>query len=117
VPHFDVTTLDGSHVRYRDLWQHRNLVFVSVGEDDHASRNYACDLQCRRSDFDAADTSLVISTDTVDGLPAPGVLVADRWGEIVELFMPARSAPMPSADELLEWIAFVRMQCPECPAR
>jgi hypothetical protein len=30
VPHFEVTTVDGQHVRYDDIWQRRNLVLVVV---------------------------------------------------------------------------------------
>lgn len=28
IPHFDVTTVDGTRVRYDEIWQHRNLVLV-----------------------------------------------------------------------------------------
>ena len=116
IPHFDVATLSGQHVRYSDLWQHNNLVLVSVDARDPALQQYVRDLQAREAEFAAANTALVISTDSVAGLPVPEIVVADQWGEVIQAFEPSGPhAAMPSADELLEWIAFVRIQCPECP--
>jgi hypothetical protein len=67
VSHFDATTVDGSHVRYADLWQHRNLVFVSVGTSDRQAQNYTRALQAHAAKF-AAGTSLVISKKQVERL-------------------------------------------------
>lgn len=116
MPQFDVVTVGGHRVRYENLWQHRNLVFVSVGVADRPGLpRYVEDLLAHASDFAEADTALVISTEAVTGLPSPGVIVADRWGEIVYVYSDDRIASMPSPDELLEWVNFVRIQCPECP--
>jgi uncharacterized protein len=113
VPHFDVGTVDGTRVRYADLWQHRNLVLVSPGASSEEWQRYAASLLNRAADFSAAETALVVSSDPIAGLQSPGVLVADRWGEIVHV-VQAGGAP-PDPDDLLEWVDFVRMQCPECP--
>lgn len=117
VPHFDVLTIDGQRVRYREFWQHRNLVFVSVDIESHPEhQQYAANWLARRDEFTAAETVLVISSESVAGLPTPGVIVADRWGEIIHVVRPAEpGASMPNADDLLEWVNFVRIQCPECP--
>lgn len=116
VPHFEVTTVDGHRVRYADLWQHRNLVFVSMNAAEADSQQYLTNLREHTADFTAADTALVISAETVAGLPSPGVAVADRWGEIVHVFRgEGGRGAMPTVDELLEWVNFVRIQCPECP--
>jgi cystathionine beta-lyase/cystathionine gamma-synthase len=43
-------------------------------------------------------------------------VVADRWGEI--LFLDSPSDPtwrVPDVDELLSWVHFAQIQCPECP--
>jgi hypothetical protein len=117
VPHFEVVTVDGRRVRYADLWQHRNLALVLV-KDVIApqSQQYVGTLRDREPDFTAADSALVVSTDAIGGLPSPGVVIADRWGEIVQVFgCNDRSCATPTPDELLEWVNFVRIQCPECP--
>ena len=110
VPHFEVSTADGRAIRYTDIWQSKNLVFVSA---DSAATQYLNRLQARADDFTAADTVLVVSSDKVPGLPSPGAVVADKWGEIAYVFDRHRTTP--TADELLEWVNFVRMKCPECP--
>lgn len=52
VPHFYVLTVDGQRVRYAGTWQHRNLVFVSVGVADRPQlARYVEELWARRSDF------------------------------------------------------------------
>jgi hypothetical protein len=123
MPHFEVTTIDGERVRYADLWQHRNLVFVSVDSRDDP---YGRSLAACADDFAAAETALVVSTEPIKGVPTPGVVVADQFGEIAYVFdanHPDESrrydrrgtTPFPSERELLDWVNFVRMNCPECP--
>jgi hypothetical protein len=110
MPDFEVTTIAGEHVRYRDHWQRRNLVLVVVtaGEREIA-RRYLTQLELRRADLD--DTVVVITTHPVRGISAPAVLVADRWGEIQH----RADARLPRVDELMSWVRFVQIQCPECP--
>ena len=44
IAHFDVTTVDGERVRYRDLWQRRILVLVAGRPDERDGLvPYACD--------------------------------------------------------------------------
>ena len=123
MPHFEVTTIDGQRVRYADLWQHSNLVFVSVDSRDDP---YGRSLAAHADDFAATETALVVSTEPITGVPTPGVVVADQWGEIAYVFdahhpdearrLDRRgTTPLPSERELLDWVNFVRMRCPECP--
>ena len=79
MPHFDVATVDGRRVRYADLWQHRHLIGVSVGAAPHPGlMRLGRNLLARASEFEKVDASLVISAETIAGLPSPGVIVADR---------------------------------------
>lgn len=117
VPHFDATTLDGRRIRYQDIWQHQNLVLV-IGDphDREAVAHYALQLHAREAEFDREQTTVVITTDSVPTLPAPTVLVADRWGEILYLStLAGQPSSFPDADELLSWVHFAESQCPECP--
>lgn len=116
IPHFDLLTIDGTRVSYRDFWQRMNLVLVLLNQTKPGEAQYAADLLLRRGDFAAAETALVVSSESLPELPSASAVVADRWGEVVRVFGPDdRTGSLPSADDLLEWIAFVRMQCPECP--
>ena len=123
MPHFEVMTIDGQHVRYADLWQHFNLVLVSVDSRDDP---YGRSLAAHANDFAASETALVVSTEPIRGVPTPGVVVADQWGEIAYVFDAhhpdeARqfdrrgTTALPSERELLDWVHSVRMRCPECP--
>jgi hypothetical protein len=118
VPHFDVTTLDGRRVRYEEIWQRRNLVLViALPHEREAAARYALELQAHRDELEQAETTVVVTADAVPGLPAPIVLVADRWGEILhrEPVSSGQGSPFPDVDELLAWVHFARIRCPECP--
>jgi hypothetical protein len=118
VPHFDVTTIDGRRVRYQDIWQRRNLVLVVVipSELETGSR-YASQLEAHRAEFEAEETMVVVTSDAVPKLDAPAALVADRWGEIAFFERASVGQPFrwPDVDELLSWVHFIEIQCPECP--
>jgi hypothetical protein len=115
VPHFDVNTIDGRRVRYSELWQHRNLVLVLINADDRRARSYIQALQAHAGDFLVRETALVITSEPVTGFRTPTVVVADRWGEIVHETVAPEASMLPSGEDLLEWVNFVQIQCPECP--
>lgn len=74
VPHFDVTSLAGRRVRYEELWQRRNLVLVLADpREREAALSYASKLEVRADEFDKAETTVVVTTDSVRGLPATSV--------------------------------------------
>lgn len=113
VPHFVVRGFDGSIVHYSSIWQHRNLVLVTLPRADDADQ-YATRVTARRSAFDEQASTCVITRESIDGLPAPGVLVADRWGEIVHVVTSQHVTGLPLADQLLQWLEAIEYRCPEC---
>jgi hypothetical protein len=118
VPHFDVTTVDGQRVRYDEIWQRRNLVlFIASPEEREVAARYASQLQAHRDQLDEGEATVVVTTDAVPNLPVPSALVADRWGEILQLERASggNAFQFPDVDELLEWVHFASIQCPECP--
>ena len=118
VPHFDVTTLDGQRVRYEEIWQRRNLVLlVASPRERKAAARYASQLDSRRREFEDAETTIVMTTDAVPGFAPPRVVIADRWGEILHIGSSPSGevSQLPNVDEVLSWVQFARIQCPECP--
>jgi hypothetical protein len=115
VPHFEVRTLQGEQFRYSTIWQRRNLVFVtlSVSELDREGP-YVSQLLARGSDFARQGAECVFTRDHLPWLPGPGVLVADRWGEVVHAVISSDVADLPSPQELIDWVAYVQTRCPEC---
>ena len=115
VPHVELLTFDGGRFRYSAIWQQRNLVMVALpGGHSASGERYASELAVRAAEFAEQQTDCVITRERVPGLPAPGVLVADRWGEIAYVWSAGDAADLPSAQELVDWMVHVQTRCPEC---
>jgi hypothetical protein len=116
VPHFRVTTVDGQAVAYSTVWQHRILVLVTLpaSDPDDSFRRYASRLAAGEGSLGGADAACVITRDAVPGVPCPGLVIADRWGEIVHVASGPQAAALPMADEVMDWIDYIQRQCPEC---
>jgi hypothetical protein len=115
VRHFDVNGVDGTRVEYAAIWQRQNLLLVSLPDltaPDAAA--FLSALADRSADIDAYDVRTVVTTDDLEGVARPGVVVADRWGEIKFAAGAPSAAELPSVDELVEWVRFVQCACPEC---
>ena len=113
VPHFVVSDIDGRTVEYAAIWQHAHVLLVSLGDADTPDETldeYVREIRKLAAD----DLACVLTRDAVPGLPSPGALVADRWGEIVHVAPAAEVRSLPSAEHLADWIAYLRIQCPEC---
>ncbi len=116
VPHFEVTAIDGSRVAYRTIWQQRNLLLVSLhtGEGKAPVRPpLVGELHASQEQLGALATAVVITDGAVEGVPSPGVVIADRWGEIY-LSCGGSPAGWPDVGELLEWLSYIQRECPEC---
>jgi peroxiredoxin len=49
-----------------------------------------------------------------EGRPAPAVFVTDRFREICAAYLPGHGSALPGAKEILDWLVFINIQCPEC---
>jgi hypothetical protein len=108
VPFFEVETAEGARRAYRDVWQRRSLLLVSVAP---ASLDLA-QIAARLRERVGEGAEVVVTSDPVEGMPRPGALVADRWGEIV--FVAPIDPAAVDVEDLAEWVRFVQLQCPEC---
>jgi peroxiredoxin len=108
VPHVTVHALDGRRVSYAAMWQTQNLVLVALPSSHSISERALGQLRA----LDTSDTRCVITTDPLPGIAPPAVLIADKWGEIVHIVQAANE--LPTAEDLAEWIDYVRQRCPEC---
>jgi hypothetical protein len=115
VPHFEVRKLEGEPFRYSAIWQHKNLLLVTIPTlDSESTSAYTADVTARVRDFEDRDLELVITRDRVPGVAVPAVVVADRWGEIVFAEEKSDVADLPGPQELVDWLNYVMIQCPEC---
>jgi len=115
VPHFEVKSLEGEPFRYATIWQHKNLLLVTIPTVDSQSTGaYAADVTARIQEYGDQDLECVITRDSVPGVPAPAVVVADRWGEIVFAVEKSNVADLPPPRELIGWLNYLSHRCPEC---
>ncbi len=116
VPDFEAQTLDGRTVRYRDIWQNKLLVLVRFASpESEAARAYRRRLVDRQAELTANDTVVLVATRLPLPFPAaPGLVIADRWGEVRWIAHPDDDAGLPPTAEIIEWLRFVQMECPEC---
>jgi hypothetical protein len=115
MPHFSVTSTDGRLVSYRDIWQRKHLLLVMLRDAASPGAGaYIDHLGRALEDLASTDIAAVVTTEAVDGLPLPGVAIADRWGEIVMVAEAAGVENLPDPAALVEWLRYVEHQCPEC---
>ena len=115
IPHFKITNHDGDAVAYSQIWQRCNLVLVTLpaSRSEDAFKDYVSQLTAQIPAF-GPDTACVMTRDFVSGIPCPGVVVGDRWGEILNVAAGPTVDELPRPHEIVEWIEFMQRQCPEC---
>jgi hypothetical protein len=121
VPHFDVRTTGGELFSYSSICQRKSLVLIclsaTVAADEDtvaADEDYVRELKRHDVEFSECDSVCIVTRDGVPGLPAPGTLIADQWGEIVHVVAPIDVNALPAPRELLEWVEYIASRCPEC---
>ncbi len=114
VPHFEVRTTSGERFRYSEIWQRKNLVLISLSPTAAEDEGYIRELKRHEAEFGERDSVCVVTRDDVPGLPAPGALIADQWGEIIHVAAALDVDDMPTPRQLLEWVEYVASRCPEC---
>lgn len=119
MPHVELRRLDGTTFSYRSVWQRRNFVLVSLPAETgcgekRADAAYVDAIRAHDEAIREYDTEVVVTRDAVPGLPAPAVVIADRWGEIIAVSWSDRVATLLPIAEIVEWLRFVAQACPEC---
>jgi hypothetical protein len=115
VPHFRVTDLQGHVVEYaKRAWQRRNLLLLRLPVASSAEIDYLEALDGYAGALRGTNTDAIVTRDPVPGMPGCGIVVADRWGEILAIHHGDHVAMLPSPAELVQWADFVQRQCPEC---
>lgn len=115
VPMFDVRTIENRSISYSTIWQHRNLVLITLPDVECAACVvYIAQLTTQMAACAGQNSECVITRDRVPGVPCPSAVVADRWGEVVHVATASDVADLPSAQELVDWVTYLQTQCPEC---
>lgn len=100
----------------RDFAENETRVLVVVpGSQQRASELK----QSLHSDFEVlADVGGQVhrsaGTEDQTGHLLAAVYVTDRFGEIFAAYRAGQAESLPSAAEILQWVEFINIQCPEC---
>jgi hypothetical protein len=46
--------------------------------------------------------------------PTDAVFITDRFREIYAIYVPAHGSVWPGPQEIVDWLEFINIQCPEC---
>lgn len=114
VPHFDVSSIDGRRIAYSTIWQRKDLLLVALSEEEVRTSQALLSALAEAVRNHAADAACVITTAEIPGVPRPGVLVADKWGEVHFVAAAETAAGLPAPEELVDWVQYVQTKCPEC---
>lgn len=57
-----------------------------------------------------------LSSESAAATIAPAVVITDRYREIYHIFRPTDPEWPPTADQIVSWLVFMNIQCPECGA-
>jgi hypothetical protein len=131
-----LTKRNGETLRISDYRQKQNLIILLTGETSFGLLSRLVnDLSERYAEFQAEETEILVIVGGFGhapeklgaGLPfpvatypdrgldgkTPAINVLDRYGEVYAAYQPDDLAGVPTADDLLEWLRFIELQCPE----
>ncbi len=111
VPHFAVTTVQGDTARYDTHWQRRNVVVLSTA--GHPAETAAAALGRAVPDPAALSAVCIVTTEPIGGSTRPLLVVADQWGEIVEIDEAERVEDLP-VHAVRRALEYLEIRCPEC---
>jgi hypothetical protein len=107
--------LDGKRVDYRDIWQRNHIVLISAPDDDRTVDDYVGSIRTGETTaLQEPDTAVVLTSEPIAGVPTPGLVIADRWGEVRYVAAASRAAALPPPEAVAEWLHSLRTECPEC---
>ncbi len=102
--------------RYSEIKNNEAEVLAIV----HGSRNSAAELQ-RKENLpylvladDSGRLHRQLGAVDSNGRDSAAVYVTDRFAEVFGVYRRSGGDPLPSVAEILKWLEFVNVQCPEC---
>jgi hypothetical protein len=114
-PHVSLQRTDSTPFTYADIWQRRHLLLVTLAPEGRDVPEDEARFMKRLETYDEElrryEVTTVVTRDTVAGLSAPSILIADRWGEVVAVESAERIASLPDLEHVLEWLRMVARAC------
>ncbi len=87
------------------------VIWGSAGEAEQVKRRHALPFPILADEDGAVHGAL--GGCASDGTPGAAIYIADRFGEIFAAYRIDAGRSFPSVEEMLEWLRFIGLQCPE----
>jgi len=111
LPEISGAASDGRKIHTSDLRGRKNTVIIFSGEpSDESSQELIRALSDRHSEIQDEEAEIIVCED--NELHRAAICIADRYGEVY--FSAFFSDTAPSAENVLEWLRYIEIQCPEC---
>jgi peroxiredoxin len=88
------------------------VVWGAVGEAERVKRQDALPFPVLADEAGALHSSLGALAS--DGEAAWAFYITDRFGEVFAAYRAGAGRSVPTVEEMLEWLRFIGLQCPEC---
>ena len=134
---FTLTSTLGQEISLSDYRGHSNLVLVFAGgsvdnpdlkvlAEIAADHNRQCTLERAAQISQVANLPFPLLVDEHGQIhrsagaadksahPVIAIYITDRFGEVFAVYRAAQGETMPSAQEIIKWLTFINIQCPEC---
>jgi hypothetical protein len=106
------TTFDGRRIHASDLRGRKNIVVIFSGQQSSEPvEELVRALSVRHGEIQDEEAELILVEES--RLPRAAICIADRYGEVYFSEFCSDTA-CTSADNVLEWLRFIEIQCPEC---
>jgi peroxiredoxin len=101
--------------RRRDLDLDRGEVILIVPQTEAGMLIYARRAQLPVTILadENGEAHLAVGATDEQGRPRPAVFVLDRFGVVYAHFLPGGEQPWPEAADILDWLEYIQIQCPE----
>jgi hypothetical protein len=106
------TTFDGQRIHASDLRGRKNIVVIFLGQlSNEPVEQLLRALSLRHGEMQDEDAELIVVEQS--RLQNAAICIADRYGEVYFSEFCSDTA-CTSADNVMEWLRFIEIQCPEC---
>lgn len=96
---------------HREAYRQEETVVLAIGPDEQASNEQMAAQLGRPFPFLSDREGRIIAQ---QGLALPSLIIADRWGDIWAAWLGGATHQFPSEQDILQWLSFIEIQCPEC---
>jgi peroxiredoxin len=94
-----------------ETYRQEETVVLAIGPDEPAENQQMAARLGHPFPFLSDPAGRVVAQ---QGLVHPSLVIADRWGDIWAAWLGGAAHQFPSEQDIVQWLSFIEIQCPEC---